>query len=299
MLLAASAAAALAACGNDDGNTDGAGGGGADGSGGSSEGGSSSGGAATGGTASGGASTGGSSVGGEGGLGGQGGAPSVPETKEEFVAAYCPTSDPAYVITEGTDSQENYGEVYYNVPSAYVLWAGDDIVNLYQDQTEGSATSPFCFIGGDGDDTFRLYGTSSGSDASNFVGTAPPATFMGGAGADVIEYAVSTQGILTDRYRPPFHFIDFESGVDQIVVDAVPSLVDSTFGVDGVTFIDNFGPTSSAEYSSSGNYALVVDPVDGEIWLSTYYESQINVLIGIVTGDTLESGDVIVYDPPT
>lgn len=291
--MAATVAAALSACDGGGGTEDvGGGGSGGDGTGGTKN---------TGGSpGTGGNVTGGAGGGGAGGGGGQGGEPPAPpETAEEFIEAYCPEATYAEP-TIGDDAVNSYGSINYSSPQAYVLWGANDAVYVDSDNTEGSLTSPFCLIGNDGDDYARVTGQSGGTNAANFLGSVPSLTVHGGAGADMIDYASSTSNFYDGYYRPPFHFVDFESGVDEIRIGAVAASVNATLGTDGVNFISDFGPTSTAEYSSSSDWALVVDPVDNEIWLSAYNEgTQINVLIGTVDGDTLESGDVVVYTPPT
>lgn len=301
VVLAASAAAALSACGTSGTNDDG---GGEGGLGGSSTGGSSSGGATTGGSSSGGTETGGNSNPGgssNGGEGGEGGAPPVLETAQDYVDYYCPEGTSAYTITEGDETANSYGEFSVPSPTAFVTWGEDDMVYATYDSNESATRHPLCIIGGTGDDYVQVGGSSYGTTPEGYTGGyTPTVTFVGGAGADLVEYTATTSDNWGAYYRPPFVFKDFESGVDQIRFNPSYADVDPTYDTDGVAFISNFDEDStSAEYSSYTYWAVVVDPVDGEIWFSANNEgTQINFLVGIVEGDELEEGDVIVEAPP-
>jgi hypothetical protein len=298
VVLAASAAAAMSACGNGAQTSDG--GGGEGGNGGASTGGTSTGGVATGGAATGGDATGGTSTGGKdnmgGGGSGSGGAP--PVTAQDFVDLYCPAAD--YTIVEGDAMANTYSEYVIGEPTAIVSWGEADSVSADGDSTTRPATSPLCVIGGEGDDYVRVYGSSGGTAAGDYSGSAPTVTFVGGTGADQLQYTVYTSNTWSGYYRPAFTFKDFKSGVDKIEIIAASASVNWTQGTSGVLTISNFGPANTAEYFSTTDWALVVDPADGEVWLSANNEgTQINVLIGVVEGDTLAAGDVIVTPPPT
>lgn len=303
VLLATTAAAALAACGNDDNNPDdggGAGGadtGGSNGSGGASTGGTNSGGSNSGGTNAGGTpSTGGQGEGGEGGLGGEGGGNDGPQTAQEWVDEYCPPlpNDGQYTIIEGDDEPNSFSEYTYDTPRAYVSFGGDDYIVVEEQNSElvGPLQTPICVIGGEGDDQIWLDGTAGGVEGE-YTGNAVSLTAVGGPGADDFFYGVYTsEGVLD--YRPPARIKDYEAGVDTLSFYSPGIIIDTTVGENGYYEIDDFGATDSAnEYSSTTQYALVIDAQDGEIWLSRYNESaQYNYLIAIVEGDTIDVDDI-------
>ena len=156
--------------------------------------------------------------------------------------------------------------------------------------------TPICVIGGDDDDEIIFSGTAGGT-SGEYSGNVVSATAVGGPGADIFRYQVNSAN--SDYvYRPPFLIKDYEAGVDSIEIDAASALVDGTVGVNSISVIDDFDATStSAEYSSSTNYALVVDVEDGEIWLSRYNEGQYNYLIGVIEGDEIDVDDIEVLLP--
>lgn len=300
VILAAAVSAALSAC-DDDSTTDSGGGLGGDdasgagggdetgGTGGNDGTGATGGTGASGGTASGG--TGGGDFGGLGGVAGDGNEP-PPPTAAELVEEFC-APGPTYSIIEGTSGDDStYAEYSFSTATALVLHAGEDIFG----STGSSSGLPLqvCFVAGDDDDIVSIWGTAGGS-SGEYSGTAVELTFAGGDGADTLSYAVDQGPDIYNSHRPPFHFVDFESGVDEIQIIPSSADVDTT---PGIQFISGFESTSTgAEYTSSSTFAVVVDAADGEIWLSRYNEGQQNYLIGIVEGDTLVGGDVA-FPPP-
>lgn len=325
MILAAATAAALSACTGDDETPDDMGGAGgaatdasdsggspldgdtggngndgsgatsAGGTGGGNTGGSTSGGGTGGITADGGTSSGGTGEGGEGGeaLGGMGGEIVLPPTVEEIVAAECPLPD--YTIVEGTRIGDSYeGEILDSPPEAYALLNGDD----YLEVLGGTActTEQSCVVGGAGDDTLE-FGGSSWSEGSIWYGTSCPFVhFVGEDGADVIEYRVESTSAYTHD-RPIFTFRDFEPNIDLLVLGHAENLLDGADAASATPpiVIPNFEASTSAETGTCTNWYVVLDPTDGEVWLTcdTY-----NELIGTLGDGTQEAStdDIVIVD---
>ncbi len=299
--MAATAAAALTACG-DNGETDAGGGNGGEGSDSDSDsdagnsGGSSSGGQA---------STGGS--GDDGGNGGQGGEPQVePPTAAELVATYCAPlvddgNDPVYTIVEGDDDMNSYSELYIGEPTAYVTYGDEDSVAILSDNSEGiQPPVPACYVAGPGDDFVYLYGYAYGTNSANDSGSVVALTVAGGSGADTLSYEVQSYGegstLAYSDYRPPFVFKDYEAGVDSVSIDGSNAFVDSSVGDGGVVVYEtNFTSSTLVANYSSTQYVVVVDATDGQIWLAQNNEgTAYNWLIGTLQGDAVDPDDVTV-----
>jgi len=308
VVLAATAAAALTACG-DNGETDAGGGNGGEGS--DSDGDSDAG--NSGGRSSGGqASTGGSGDdGGNAGNGGQGGAPQVePPTAAELVAMYCAPlvddgNDPVYTIIEGDDQVNSYGELYIGEPTAYVTYGDEDSVSIVSDNSEGiQPPVQACYVAGPGDDFVYLFGYAAGTNSANDSGSVVALTVAGGKGADTLSYEVQSYGEGStpaySDYRPPFVFKDYEAGVDSVSIDGGNAFIDTTAGDNGVVVYEtNFTSSTLVANFSSTQYVVVVDATDGQIWLAQNNEgTAYNWLIGTLQGDSVDPDDVTVTVVP-
>lgn len=305
VVLAATAAAALTACG-DNGATDADAGGGNGGEGSDSD---SDAGNSGGSSSSGQASTGGS--GNDGGNGGQGGEPQVvPPTAAGLVAMYCAPlvddgNDPAYTIIEGDDEVNSYSELYIDEPTAYVTYGNEDSVSILGDNSEGvEPPVPTCYVAGPSDDFVYLSGYAVGTNSANDSSSVVALTVAGGEGADTLSYEVQSYGELStlayNDYRPPFVFKDYKAGVDSVQIDGAKSFVDTSVGDNGVVVYEtNFTSSTVVANFSSTQYVVVVDATDGQIWLAQNNEgTAYNWLIGTLQGDSVDPDDVTVTVVP-
>ena len=263
VVLLASAAFALNACGDNmkssDQDDDGSGGspdgsgGDSDGSGGSDADGGSK---ATGGkTGSGG--SGGSNLGGEagGGQGGEGGGTQVltPQEEAELEAEeFCTPLDDWITKTYLTEDGEYFSTGNESSQLVHGLPGDDDIWLSY---------GPFCALGGPGDDTITIdVGITS-------------ATLVGGSGADRFRIALSEADY-------SIKIADFESGVDQLIIDSGLVIPDTNTPV---ASNENFDESTVTE--PSNGFSIVVKPGDpAEVWLANNYEGiqQYNHLIATI-----------------
>lgn len=183
---------------------------------------------------------------------------------------HCPGSADDYVLLEGTgdaDTLDDEGEPQ----RAIVAFPGNDTVTT--GGTPGADTT--CVLGGAGNDLIRLVGTAPDGSGSLHL--------VGGGGADILRYLVQGNGGGSGpaEQREPFTFADFAAGTDELQIDTIAvhatSLISSS----------DFGTDSDGGHVSCDDYVVVLDPADGEVWLSqTCSDVPQNVLLGVLQSTT-------------
>src|SRR5690606_26102091 len=139
--------------------------------------------------------------------------------------------------------------------------------------TQGAATT--CVLGGAGNDLVHL--AASAPDGSGSL------HLVGGGGADVLSYEAQGNGHGSGpaEQREPFTFADFAAGMDKLRIDQ-----DAVHASSLVTMSD-FGASSDGEHIACDSYVVVLDPSDGEVWLSqTCSDTVQNVLLGVLQSTT-------------
>lgn len=186
------------------------------------------------------------------------------------VANHCPGDPEDYVLLVGTDGPDVLDDEGQPL-RAIIGFPGDDTITTSGTQGEGTT----CALGGAGNDTIHLTGHAPGGVGALFL--------VGGGGADRLSYEVegAAGGDGALELRPPFVFKDFAPGQDKVRIDltkvhgtSLESVSDFTEGADG-------------GHASCDSYVVVLDPMDGEVWLSqTCGDVPRNVLLGILQSAT-------------
>ncbi|MEM9693283.1 MAG: hypothetical protein AAGA56_12110, partial [Myxococcota bacterium] len=258
---------------------------------------------------------------GGGGRGGPGATPisDADRTATEVVLLRCPPAPPdgggggggggpvtAYTIVEGTDAADGpdvFPPGIANLPVAYVLRGGNDdvVISGYAsgEPTSDEEQTVNCVVGGPTDDTLQFTGTASGETAVEYSGSsATNLHFYGGDGADTVDYQVSSGGL--SNFAFPVVFTSFESGVDKVRIDKrVASIGGPSVMMADYQVINNFNPATPVRGDSCADFALVLDPMGGSLWLSTTCEgfTEAHPIVRF-EGDAPVQADIEIYESP-
>lgn len=186
------------------------------------------------------------------------------------VRNHCPGEPEDYVLLEGSGAADVLNDE--GQPGrAIVGFPGDDTITTSGTPEPGTT----CVLGGAGDDVIHLIGS-----APDGVGSL---VLVGGGGADVLRYEVegTGNGHGPDEARDTFLFKDFAPGLDKLHIDG-----DKTHATSLVASSD-FTESSDGEHASCTSYVVVLDPADGEVWLSQTCDGvPQNVLLGTLQSKT-------------
>ena len=201
---------------------------------------------------------------------------------------HCPGEPSDYTSITGTDGDDVYVDSD-DVRFAYIGFSGDESIT-----TDGSSAGIVCLPLGQDNDTAILVGTAGGTEGAP-TGTHHAVRFVGGGGANTLDYRVISSGDGLNDYRPPFETKGFVSGADRLRIEFTQSRLGETVGTATVATASGIGSSSDLGHVSCSTYQLALDSVDGAVWLTqTCSSAPQNVLIGTLSAG-VHATDIEIY----